>query len=150
MTRSSWRATGWYVLVAAVALVTTSGCAHQVDIPTWNPAAFRDLETLEFLTVGPTEGKHWSTVWLVVVDDQVYLRLGSRAADRMRQNTTSPFVALRIGGHEYERVRATEAAAMAERVGAAMGEKYWSDVLIRYFPHPLVMRLEPDAAPAPD
>jgi len=115
-------------------------------VPKWDPAAFRDRDTLEFLTVGPEEGKHWSTVWLVVIEDQVYVRLGSKAADRMRRNTTAPLVAVRIGGREYEPVRAEETAAMAARVGAAMGEKYWSDLLVRYMPHPLTMRLQPDAA----
>jgi hypothetical protein len=67
----------------------------------------------------------------------------------MRGNTTAPIVAVRIGGHEYPRVRAEEAAAMAAPVASAMGEKYWSDVLIRHFPHPLTMRLAPEEkAPA--
>ena len=36
---------------------------------------------------------------------------------------------------------------MAAPVATAMGEKYPSDLLIRYFPHPLTMRLTapPDA-----
>jgi len=149
MSRARWRATGWHAIVCALVLAMTSACAPRVEVPRWDPAAFRDLSTLEFLTVGANEGPHWSTVWLVVIDGHVYVRLGSRSTDRMRQNTTSPFVGVRIAGHEYERVQAVDAAAMAERVGAAMREKYWSDVLVRYFPHPLVMRLEPDAtAPA--
>ena len=51
----------------------------------WDPAAFSKLDTLEFRTIGPEEGEHWSTVWLVVIDNQVYIRLGSRAADRMER-----------------------------------------------------------------
>jgi hypothetical protein len=64
----------------------------------------------------------------------------------MRRNTSAPLVEVRIGGREYEHVRAEETAAMAARVGAAMGEKYWSDRVVRYVPHPLTMRLQPDAA----
>jgi hypothetical protein len=138
----------WRLGLLALAMVAgASACASRAVIPKWDPAAFRDLDTLELLTVGPEEGKHWSTVWLVVIDDQVYVRLGSKAADRMRRNTTAPLVAVRIGGREYEPVRAEETAAMVARVGAAMGEKYWSDLLVRYVPHPLTVRLQPEAAP---
>lgn len=138
--------TRWRVLLMALVVAGTSACASRAVVPKWDPAAFRDLATLEFLTVGADEGRHWSTVWLVVLDGQVYVRLGSRAAERMRRNTTAPLVAVRIGGREYERVRAEELAAMADRVAAAMGEKYWSDVFVRYVPHDLTMRLQPDAA----
>lgn len=132
--------------IASAAVVACAGAASPT-IDAWNPAAFRDLSTLDFKTVGTDEGEHWATVWLVVIEDQVYVRLGARAAGRMRGNTTAPIVAVRIGGREYPRVRAEEAATMAAPVAAAMGEKYWSDVLVRHFPHELTMRLtpEPDA-----
>ena len=110
----------------------------------WDPEAYRDVSTLEFLTVAPEEGEHWSPVWLVVLDGQVYIRLGSRAAERMQKNTKAPYVKLRIGGEEFERVRAEPAPDMVERVGQAMGEKYTSDFLVRYFNHPLTMRLTPE------
>lgn len=128
-------------LIAALA----SGCSPQVTVPSWDPAAFRQLDTLQFLTVGPEEGPHWSTVWLVVLDGDVYIRLGSRAADRMQKNTSAPHVGVRIGGREYERVRAEEAPTMAERVAAAMAAKYTSDLLVRHMAHPLTMRLVPEA-----
>jgi hypothetical protein len=128
--------------IASVGVIACAGAAPAVK--SWDPAAFRTLDTLQFKTVGADEGEHWSTVWLVVLDDQVYVRLGSRAAARMRSNTTAPTVAVRIGGREYPRVRAEEAAAMAPQVAAAMGEKYWSDVLIRHVPHDLTMRLVPE------
>ena len=138
-----------HAIATVLALAITSACAHQVDVKTWDPAAFRDLRTMEFLTVGPSEGPHWSTVWLVVIDNQVYMRLGSKSADRIRENKTSPFVGIRIGGHEYEHVRAVDVPAMAEQVAAAMHEKYWNDFFVHYFPHPFTMRLEPDGtAPA--
>src|SRR5262249_23192604 len=70
----------------------------------WDPQAFSKQSTLEFLTVGPSEGEHWSTVWLVVIDGDVYIRLGSRAAGRMEQNTTAPYVKLRIAGQQFDRV----------------------------------------------
>jgi len=145
MQRSRSWGTQLRMLLVALATLGTSACASRAVIPQWDPAAFRQLDTLEFLTVGPQEGPHWSTVWLVVIDDQVYVRLGSRAADRMRQNATAPLIAVRIGGREYEHVRAEEATGMVERVAAAMREKYWTDLFVRYMPHPLTMRLAPDA-----
>lgn len=142
--RGSFRTTMSMLLAIASAAVVACAGAASPTITTWGPAAFRDLRTLEFKTVGADEGEHWSTVWLVVVDDQVYVRLGARAAGRMRANTTAPIVAVRIGGREYPRVRAEEAAAMVAPVAAAMGQKYWSDVVIRQFPHELTMRLTPE------
>ncbi|MEB2283900.1 MAG: hypothetical protein B6D46_08540 [Polyangiaceae bacterium UTPRO1] len=130
-------------------LCLAGGCSEPVVIPAWDPSAFRDLATLEFRTVGPDEGPHWSRVWLVVVDGAVYVRLGSRAAGRMRANTTAPFVAVRIGGREYPRVRATDSPQEATRVAAAMASKYPSDLLVRHLSHPSTMRLEPEAESAP-
>jgi len=147
MDRSRRGETSWLRLLVIVLLLGASaGCSKQVVVPSWDPAAFRALDTLEFLTIGPDEGPHWSTVWLVILDDHVYVRLGSRAAGRMERNTTAPHVRVRIGGKEYERVRATSEPAMAARVADAMAEKYTTDVLVRYSSHPLTMRLEPDAA----
>jgi hypothetical protein len=146
-----WRAakTAWQPVVVALALAATVGCAKQVMVPRWDPAAFQALDTLQFLTVGPEEGPHWSTVWLVVLDDQVYIRLGSRAASRMQRNTTAPYVDVRIGGREYPHVRAVETPDRAGSVAAGMAQKYTSDVLVRHFSHPLTMRLEPEAAAPP-
>lgn len=146
MTR--WRGSRirWQPVLLALVLVAAGGCAKQVAVPSWNPAAFGTVDTLEFLTVGPEEGPHWSTVWLVVLDDHVYVRLGSRAAERIQRNTTAPHVGVRIGGREYPRVRTEEAPAMVARVAAAMAEKYTSDIFVRYSPHPLTLRLEPDPA----
>lgn len=131
-------------LLVAMLLITVAGCARQVSVPQWDAKAFRELDTLEFQTVGPSEGPHWSTVWLVVLNDHVYVRLGSRASGRMKENTTTPFVNVRIGGREYERVRAEEAADQASQVADAMAAKYWTDVFVRYVSHPLTMRLTPD------
>jgi hypothetical protein len=136
-------------LVAVVLSGLAAGCSRHVAVPRWDPAAFRDLATLEFLTVGPDEGPHWSTVWLAVVDDGVYVRLGSRAAGRITANTTAPYVDVRVGGREYRHVRAVEAAAMAGPVATEMARKYPSDFVIRHFAHPLTMRLEPDTADVP-
>jgi hypothetical protein len=41
----------------------------------WDPATLAREDMLEFLTVGPEEGEHWSRVWVVAVDDKLYVRL---------------------------------------------------------------------------
>jgi uncharacterized protein DUF2255 len=111
------------------------------------PAALAREDMLEFLTVGPQEGEHWSKVWVVAVDDQLYVRLGRRAAARFEKNTTAPFVKVRIAGREFDHVRAESAPEMAERVAAAMAVKYWTDALIRFARHPLTVRL---SVPSPE
>ena len=125
--RSHRGETSWLRLLVIVLLAgrERARCASTRSCRSWDPAAFRDLDTLEFLTVGPEEGPHWSTVWLVVLDDHVYVRLGSRAADRMQQQHDD---ALRVTCASAAGVRARAGRrsepAMAARVADAMGEKY--------------------------
>jgi hypothetical protein len=73
----------------------------------------------------------------------VYIRLGSRAAGRMESNVIKPIVKVRIAGQVFDHVTAEPAPAAAAAVAAAMHDKYWSDVFVRYFDHPLTMRLVP-------
>lgn len=145
MRRMSLRAAllGTALLIAVAALPTLAPAAGGA----WDPAAFVEQSTLQFLTVGPEEGEHWTTVWLVVLDDQLYIRLGTGAAGRMERSTRKPIVQVRIAGQEFTRVRAEEAPDMVARVATAMSEKYWTDLLIRYSPHPLTMRLVPVESP---
>jgi|MudIll2142460700_1097286.scaffolds.fasta_scaffold444297_2 hypothetical protein len=127
------------------ALLITGACLVALGARAeWAPAAFSGESNLDFLTVNPDEGEHWSRVWLVVIDAQVYVRLGSRAASRMERNSTAPYVSVRIGGQEYKRVRVEPAPEQAARVAAAMADKYWSDCFVRYFNHPLTLRLVPE------
>jgi hypothetical protein len=110
----------------------------------WNPQAFAHEETLQLRTVGPEEGEYWFPVWLVVIDEQVYVRLGSRAADRVKRSATAPYLGVKIAGQQFDRVKGEEAPEMADAVAGAMAEKYWSDLLIRFLPHPLTLRLIPE------
>jgi len=120
----------------AVSLIIMSAVAVADEPASWDPQTLARESTLEFLTVGPQEGEHWSRVWVVEVDDQLYVRLGRRAATRFQKNTTAPFVKMRISDHEFDHVRADPAPEMAERGAAAMAAKYWSDLLIRFARHP--------------
>ena len=111
--------------------------------PHWTPQLWVDQDTMELRTTRAGEAPHWFKVWVAIVDDQVYARLGSRASDRIEHNTTAPEIAVRIAGQEFDHVRVENAPQMAERVAAELAEKYWSDLLVRYVPHPLTVRLVP-------
>lgn len=132
-------------LVFAIALVLIPTTPARAD---WNPESIARHGTLELLTVLPDEGEHWSTVWLVVVDGQVFVRLGNRAADRMRNSSRWPYVDVRIGDEIFANVHIEPTPQMQERVATAMAEKYWFDLFVRYLPHPLTARLMP-ADPGP-
>jgi hypothetical protein len=109
----------------------------------WNPAAWSTASTVELRTEAAGEGPHWFPVWLVVVDGQVYVRLGNRAASRVERNTTAPYVGVKILGQEFDRVRAVPAPDYVDRVAHAMAAKYWGDVLVRHVSHPMTLRLVP-------
>jgi hypothetical protein len=49
-----------------------------------------------------------------------------------------------VAGKRFEHVRCEPAPDQAPRVAEAMGKKYTSDLLIRYFSHPLTCRLVPE------
>jgi hypothetical protein len=128
-------------LALAIAALSLTAAVARAE---WTPQAFSSENTLEFLTV--EDGvEHWSTVWLVVIDGQVYIRLGSRAAGRIEGNATKPYVKIRIAGQTFDKVKAESAPDMVEPVAKAMGDKYWSDVFVHHFSHPLTMRLTPES-----
>ena len=132
-------------LVVLFALAALAGAGDAV--PGWNPASFRDDSVLEIMTTEPELGEHWSKLWLVVIDDQLYVRLGDRAYGRVQKNTTKPYVKLKVGGQEYDKVKLDETPDMKEKVAAAMADKYFMDKLIRYENHPMAARLTPEPGP---
>lgn len=120
----------------------------------WSPTAIADQSTIELLTVASDEGEHWSTVWFVVIDGALYVRLGPRAANRIERSSTAPRLMLRASGKKVHAMRYEKAPEMAERINAAMYEKYWTDFLGTPFRKlglsspPLMLRLQPDAGAA--
>lgn len=128
------------VWIACAALAVTIAAASPADAG-WDPNAWAAEETIDILTVGPDEGPYEFPVWLVVIDGQLYLRLGSRAAERFEKNTTNPYVGVKIAGQEFAKVKVQPAPEMVQRVAKAMSDKYSSDILVRYFSHPLTVRL---------
>lgn len=128
------------LLIASILLVVAVPSRAQAP---WNPAEWKDVDVLEIRTVAPEEGEHWSKLWMVVIDDEVYLRLGSRAAERVQENVDHPIVSVRIDGREFGRITAVHAPDFRDRVAEAMSNKYWTDFLVRILPHPMTVRLTP-------
>ena len=112
----------------------------------WTPTAWADQNTVELRTTEPGSEPHWFPVWLAVIDGQMYVRLGSRAAARFDGNATKPIIGVRIAGKTFDRVRGVLAPEMTDRVTAVMRDKYWlqGDIIVRHINHPYTLRLEPE------
>jgi hypothetical protein len=145
------RIAGAGLLVTAV-LMTLMNVARagQTPVPGWDPATFGSESVIQIMTTEPDVGEHWSKLWVVVIDDQPFVRLGGRSYGRVQKNTTSPYVKLKIGDQEFDKVKLEEMPDMKDKVAAAMADKYFMDKLIRYENHPMVARLVPEAAPPPN
>ena len=137
------------VVAAAVFSVAMIGAARAANnpVPGWDPNAFRDLSTLQIMTVGPEEGEHWSKLWLAVIDGQVYVRLGDRSFGRVQKNTASPYVKVKVADKEFDKVKLEPALDMKDKVAAAMKDKYFMDFLVRGESHPMTARLVPEPTP---
>jgi hypothetical protein len=112
----------------------------------WTPTAWADENTVDLRTTEPGSEPHWFPVWLAVIDGQLYVRLGSRAAGRFDSNATKPIIGVRIAGKTFDRVRGVLAPEMTDRVTAVMRDKYWlqGDIIVRHINHPYTLRLEPE------
>lgn len=115
----------------------------------WDAKLFDQASQVELRTITPGEGEYWFPVWVVVIDGAVYVRLGSRAAERIRLNDKFPEIGVRLGTQQFDRVIAEPAADYAERVNSAMADKYWTDIFVRYLSHPLTLELVPAEPAAP-
>jgi hypothetical protein len=132
------------VLLLALSLLLPAS-AFAAD---WSPGMWSAEETLQFKTTCPDEGEHWSYVWLVVLDGEVWVRLGSKAGERVDCNATKPITSVKIANELFPEVELVNVPEMADRVAAAMADKYWTDVFIKYMDHPYTMKLVPKSAAA--
>jgi hypothetical protein len=133
-------ATAFRVLLLAALLAAP---AYAEPPAGWDPAAWQSEDTIELRTQAPGEDPHWFKVWLVVLDGQLYVRLGDRAARRVEQSETRPVLGVRIAGLQFDRVVGEPAPDKVDAVAAAMADKYWTDVFVRFVDHPLTLRLTP-------
>ena len=110
----------------------------------WTPSEWAGENTLELTTDVPSEGSYAFPVWLVVIDGQVYVRLGTRAAGRVEGSKSAPLVGVKVAGHQFDHVRCEPAPDVVPRVNEAMAQKYsWSDKVVHHMAHPLTCRLVP-------
>jgi len=110
----------------------------------WTPAEWAGEKTLELTTDVPSEGSYTFPVWLAVIDGQVYVRLGNRAAGRVQGSKSAPLVGVKVAGHQFDHVRCEPAPDAVPRVNEAMAQKYyWSDKVVHHMAHPLTCRLMP-------
>ena len=138
------------VCAAAIWIALAVGVhAASTTAPGWDPNSFRTESTLQVMTTGPEEGEHWSSLWLVVIDGQLYVRLGDRSWGRIQKNTTAPYLRVKVAGKEFDKVRLDETLDMKDKVAAAMADKYFMDILIRHESHPMTARLVAEQPPAP-
>lgn len=126
----------------AVALYPTIAAAA----PAWTPAQWTKEETLKLCTTEAGKETYCFPVWLVVLDNHVYVRLGSKASSRVKANTTGMVLPVEIGGQHFDKVRLIDAPDKVDAVNKAMAEKYTSDLFIRWINHPMTLRLQPEAA----
>jgi hypothetical protein len=117
--------------------------AASAEPPDWEAVA--DTETVEALTTDEDGDLRETTIWLIVVDGQGYIRTSH--STRWGKNVVrNPDIALRIGDSEYP-VRASfvEDEALRERVVEALRQKYgWIDGFLRVFrgSSPHIIRLD--------
>ncbi len=136
--------------LVATAIVTALLVGRPAGATDWTPQAWTNESTVDLRTTDPGQEPHWFPVWLVVLDGQLYVRLGSRAAGRFDRNISKPVIGVRIGGKTFEQVRGVQAPEMAQKVATAMGQKYWSDLFVAYMNHPYTLRLEPISTASDD
>jgi|ERR1700683_2966754 hypothetical protein len=132
-------------VILCFALSGTTGAADTA-VPGWDPDTFRQASTIQIMTTEPDVGEHWSKLWVVVIDDQPYVRLGARSYGRVQRNTTTPYVKLKVEEQQFDKVKVEEMPDMKDKVAAAMADKYFLDKLIRYESHPMVAQLIPEAS----
>ncbi len=108
---------------------------------TWNPADFASESTLEFFTINEAGEAHWATVWFVLVDGDVYVRLGERAQRRIEENIHQPVVKVRVAGREFDHVVVERVLGRNDEIAEAMADKYWTALFMPYMPERYTARL---------
>lgn len=106
------------LLVAALALASAAGAVPPMD---WTQ--FTDTQTVQVLSADEDGGLRLTTVWIVVVDRNAYLRTaGTTWGDNVERNGS---LKLRLpNGDKPLRAEKVLSAAEVERVVAAFREKY--------------------------
>ena len=89
------------VATLILACVLTA-CAQRPVTPgsraDWQPRAYAGENTVELGVVRPDGTPHWFKVWVVVLGDQPYVRLGAQSLAKIEGNRTKPYVGVRVAG----------------------------------------------------
>jgi hypothetical protein len=131
------------VLLGAVVCLLGAVAAGAADLD-WNSVA--DVEEVRVLTTNEDGTPRETTIWLIVVDGQGYIRTSgwTRWGKNVKRD---PDIALRIGDTEHlMRASFVEDEALRERIVAAFREKYGGfDGFLNVFrgSKPPIMRLDP-------
>ncbi len=130
-------------LVLAFSLCFPGLAGAQPDGPEW--ASLTEVETVQVLTTNEDSRVRDTTVWLVVVDGDGYIRTGGTAwGDNVVRD---PEIEVSIEGTTYPlRAHFVEDDGLRQRITDSFGEKYgFADSLIGLFrgDRPKIMRLTP-------
>ena len=129
------------ISVLTLAMVLLGAFTAQAQKPDWGAVA--DTETVEVLTEDEDGSLRVTTVWLLVLDGEGYVRTGGTS---WGENVVrSEKLTLRIDENEYPlSVEFEEDEDLRARIKQGFRDKYgWSDGLIGWIrgSHPLHMRL---------
>lgn len=129
------------ISVVTLAMVVLGAFAAQAQLPDWSAVA--DTETVEVVTEDEDGSLRVTTVWLLVLDGEGYVRTGgtSWGANVVRSGNLT----LRIDENEYPLgVEFEEDEDLRAQIEQGFRDKYgWSDGLIGWIRgnHPLHMHL---------
>lgn len=130
-----------FSLAVAVSVAAVGAVAADAQELDWK--AVSDTKTVEVVTEDEDGAPRVTTVWLLVLDGEAYLRTAETRWGRNIVRTGE--LTLRIGENEYPlSVEFEEDAIRRERIERGFRDKYgWSDGLISWFrgAHPKHMRL---------
>lgn len=121
------------VAVLALALALVLAGASHAAAPEWNDLA--GLDTVEVISTNEDGGQRLTTVWIVVLEHQAYLRTGGTTwGDNVEREGT---LRLRVPQGEWElRAEKVLSPSEIERVEAAFAQKYgnadWWSGLVRF------------------
>lgn len=129
--------------IAPLLLLLPLSSPALAEVPDWPSVAA--VETVQVLTDDEDGSRRDTTVWLLVLDGQGYVRTGNTRWGANVQR--DPQLELQVGESSYPlRAEFVEDAALRQRVEAGFREKYgFSDAVIGLFRggEPLIMRLQP-------
>ncbi len=115
------------LFVLASGVLASVSLAVEATPPDWN--ALAAVETVEILSENADGSAQETTVWIVVLDGEGYIRTGNTSWYPNLER--KPEIAVRIEGKEYAvTAQPITDQALMDRVEAVFNEKYgWSDTI---------------------